>query len=96
MNVARLETGVDLSGFLGGELGAQQCHFIVRHYQPAALGDVVAGLAIDGDLDIGFFFVALLGRRRQCQLDRLKDNVFRHPLLIGYSLRDQQNFLCHL
>ncbi len=95
VNIAWLKIGILFDRFLGSELGTQQCHLIVRHYQPASLGHVVAGCAIDGDLNIGFFVVTLLGRGRQRQFNRLEDNILGHSFLIGYGFSHQQNFFTH-
>ena len=70
--------------------------FLIGNHQPATLGHVIASFAIDGDLDIGLFVVTFFGRCCQRQLYRLEDDALGHPLLVGYSLRYQQNFLCHL
>jgi hypothetical protein len=90
-----LSDGIFLDGFLGRELRTEQRQLVVGHHQPAAHGLVVAGLAINRDLDIRVLVVALLCRHGQCRLDRLKDDVLGHTLLVRYRFRYQQDFFCH-
>src|SRR5690554_2580418 len=61
VHVARPEIGVNLFGFLHGQLGVQCRNRIVVYHQPAAEGLVFAGTAIDSNPDVGFFvFVTFL------------------------------------
>jgi hypothetical protein len=81
VDIAGLERRIFLRGLFRRELRAEQRQLVVGHHQPASHGLVVAGLAIDRDLDIRVLVVALLRRHGQGRLDRLENDVLRHPLL---------------
>ena len=93
--IARLQCGIDLGRLFGRELRAQQRQLGVGYHQPTSGGDVITGLAIDHNLNVCLFVVALLCGRRQGQLDGLKDNVFRYAFLGRNCFSNHQNFFVH-
>ena len=95
IDVAGLEARLLFYRFLGGELGAQQRHFIIGNHQPATHSDVVARLAVDRHLNIGILVVALLGRCCQRQLDRLENDVLGHAFFIRDGLSHHQDLFSH-
>ena len=69
---------------------------VVRHHLPAPMGDVLAGLAIDGYLDVDVRHVAALGRAREGRLDRFDHDARIDALLVRHRLDDGQDLLRHL
>ncbi len=78
-----------------GGLPLRMLHFVVFHHFPAPEGFIVTGFAIDVDANVHIVVVALLGRGREGNLDRLEDHVLVHALLVGNCVDHQQNLFVH-
>ncbi|TLD44441.1 MAG: hypothetical protein FAZ92_03280 [Accumulibacter sp.] len=83
-------------------LGFRQRHLLllveevgISHDFPTTKGFEVAGLAVDCDPHVGIVMDTLLGRRRQRQFERAKDDVPGHVLFARQHIDQQQDLAAH-
>ena len=95
--VTELDLGLlDLSGF-EGDFTVRVLHCsLIGHNNPATIGFVVTGLAIDFNPNFNLAFIFFLGRSRQRSLQSLENLLAGYRLLVGYSVNDQQNLFIHI
>ena len=69
---------------------------IVGNDFPTTEGLVIAGVAVDRDVDVRIFLrIALLRRGSQCGFQRFEDHFARHALFVGNRVNHQQKLFAH-